>query len=784
MPASLRNAVAKADIKYMLLHELAHLKRKDNIVNLITNILQILHWFNPMIWYGFIKMRDDRELACDATVLYHLNESEVNSYGKAIVNLLKSYTAPRKLPGLTGILEKKSQAKRRIERIARFNRNTYKWSTVAILVLLLMSCSMLSNPKVSVQEHNKTSSPIVSAPEDYVSDIFTVSTEVIKEGDLENLYIKAGYLDEQDDWTYFYGFPLDREEGSAYSLKSGPIYRIKSDGTSKTEIVSGNVEFIDLQDDWLYYKESDKLYRINLKSGDKSLVTKGVTGDVVIEGDWIYFSTGELKKIKTDGSEQKTIINEKVNNFILHEGWIYYITGEDAQLVKVDVNGTEKSMLIDRLVDNIAYRDNILFYYYRELYQQHYTPTVAGTEDFGNLVLIYKSGEGFDDIINDWFIKRTEGGGCRVEKINGNAAFDFHFYNTDAYDLNIDDEWVYLTDGNDLLIASIDGLTVKRIVQTKAGVFDSDDLLSQAITDAVKDNSAYKRFSIYEDENWIYYMIPNMRTINRISTDYKVNMHIASGVHNVLGVYNDWIYFISGLYQDSYIAYSLLRVKLDGTGLERVNNLDYNEAKIIGDWVYGTGFDKIHKIKLDGTEETIVYDGQSQMTIFADEWIYFQSADYYLHRIRYDGTGLEKVSSYGLVGLGYMIEYEGWIYYRITSSYQGKENGLYRIKGDGSRTDKLIGQDYNSRFVIYNDWIYYTKDTEIYKMKLNGEGKTKIYDNDTYIFSIIDLTENNIIIADAHSDETMPSRFTRINLDDNSKVEILDLYDIYGRETS
>ena len=59
MPTSMRNNIAESDMKYILLHELAHLKRKDNVVNLIVNILQSLHWFNPMIWFGFSKMRDD-----------------------------------------------------------------------------------------------------------------------------------------------------------------------------------------------------------------------------------------------------------------------------------------------------------------------------------------------------------------------------------------------------------------------------------------------------------------------------------------------------------------------------------------------------------------------------------------------------------------------------------------------------------------------------------------------------------------------------------------------------
>ncbi len=34
--------------------------------------LQILYWFNPLVWYAFKEMRIDREIACDISVLKSL----------------------------------------------------------------------------------------------------------------------------------------------------------------------------------------------------------------------------------------------------------------------------------------------------------------------------------------------------------------------------------------------------------------------------------------------------------------------------------------------------------------------------------------------------------------------------------------------------------------------------------------------------------------------------------------------------------------------------------------
>ncbi|NLB42858.1 MAG: DUF5050 domain-containing protein [Clostridiales bacterium] len=800
MPTSMRNAMTESDMKYIILHELAHLKRKDNTANLITNILQVLHWFNPMIWFGFSKMRDDRELACDAAVLFHLNDHEINHYGKAIVNILRSYTTPIKLPGLTGIIEKKSQAKRRIERIARFSKKSYKWSIVAVLVLVIMSISMLTNPRALVLENDETSNP-----EDSVSDFFTASTEVIPEDDLANLYIKAAHLEDKGDWTYFYGLPLDREEGSAYSLSSGPIYRIKSDGTSKTKIVDGVVEFIGLKDDWLYYKESNSLYRINLINGDKSLILRDVTGKVVIEGDWIYLYAGELIRINTDGTERETITNEKFNDFILHKDRIYYSTYKG--LSEISINGTNKIVIVDRPIDYMAIWDNKIYYNYtstssetsvvlidgleKEFINKLYTNYVnyldlAG-DDYGTAYsdsYTYGGSGRFEGIINGWLLLQGEGG-YYVRKIDGEESYNVGFYD-DVPEISVDDEAIYVVSRNSLNIRTFDNdLRVNTISQNEEGVFNSDQIINKAFSDAVKDNIYYNITSVYEDEDWIYYMSLDS-IINRVSTDYKVNIPIVSNVQSFVGIHDGWIYYINGYNLDYEYTYDLFRVKVDGTDVEKVNDNYYsNGAKIVGDWFYGADFDKIHKMKLDGTEEVVLYDGQSQYTIFTDEWIYFQPNNNYLYRVNFDGSKLEQVSTYRLQGLGYMKENDGWIYYRITSSYEGNEDGLYRIKGDGLRTDKLIGKDFSGGFAIYEDWIYYTKDSWIHKMRLNGEDDTKIYENDTENISVTEVTDTNIVFYSyyTHEDPLRYPRCYKIDIDGTNKKEILDYYDVYGRET-
>ncbi|MFC4802056.1 BlaR1 family beta-lactam sensor/signal transducer [Neobacillus sp. GCM10023253] len=140
LPSKTQEAFSLNELKYVLLHELHHHKSKDLFVNYAMWIVHILYWFNPFVWYALKRIRMDRELACDASVLNLLDESGYIEYGYTIIRFAdkkQDRTLKQFAPGIGGT---KKQIKQRIQCIASFSRDSLllKWKSKVICAVLGM----------------------------------------------------------------------------------------------------------------------------------------------------------------------------------------------------------------------------------------------------------------------------------------------------------------------------------------------------------------------------------------------------------------------------------------------------------------------------------------------------------------------------------------------------------------------------------------------------------------------------------------------------------------------
>ena len=144
LPKKFTGNFSLRELRHIFLHELAHVKRRDLWMNWLVALLQVVHWFNPLVWLAFARWRADRELACDAMALEAAGTEHRQDYGRTILRLLENFTHQTAVPGMVGILEDKRQLKRRIEMIARFKPSPY-WSVSALALVAVIAAGCLTD---------------------------------------------------------------------------------------------------------------------------------------------------------------------------------------------------------------------------------------------------------------------------------------------------------------------------------------------------------------------------------------------------------------------------------------------------------------------------------------------------------------------------------------------------------------------------------------------------------------------------------------------------------------
>ena len=141
LPIHLISDYNESDMRYMLLHELQHYTHKDAVASYLMNLAGVVYWFNPLVWYALKEMRNDREVACDTSVLKMLEEDAYEDYGNTLINFAEkvSLTPFPFAAGLGGNME---QMKRRIINIASYEKPTFmkriKGMTAFMLTAVLL----------------------------------------------------------------------------------------------------------------------------------------------------------------------------------------------------------------------------------------------------------------------------------------------------------------------------------------------------------------------------------------------------------------------------------------------------------------------------------------------------------------------------------------------------------------------------------------------------------------------------------------------------------------------
>lgn len=99
LPPALLAGVDPRQLEMILLHELAHVRRWDNLVNLGQRIVESLLFYHPVVWWLSGRLRLDRELCCDGIVVAHTGQRR--EYARVLASFVLS---DRPLPSVAAAM--------------------------------------------------------------------------------------------------------------------------------------------------------------------------------------------------------------------------------------------------------------------------------------------------------------------------------------------------------------------------------------------------------------------------------------------------------------------------------------------------------------------------------------------------------------------------------------------------------------------------------------------------------------------------------------------------------
>ncbi len=96
LPANFETHFHPQQQYFALLHEMAHIRRKDLWAASLVLVFRTLNWPNPLVHYGARKFRADQEAACDATVLDLIGQAAQtrHAYAETLVHAAKTVLRP------------------------------------------------------------------------------------------------------------------------------------------------------------------------------------------------------------------------------------------------------------------------------------------------------------------------------------------------------------------------------------------------------------------------------------------------------------------------------------------------------------------------------------------------------------------------------------------------------------------------------------------------------------------------------------------------------------------
>lgn len=133
----------EGDMRHVIAHERAHIRRRDHWWKPLGFVLLTVHWFNPLMWVAYILLCRDIELACDEKVIKELGDEQRADYTQALVHC----SINRRMIAACPLAFGEVGVKIRVRSIMNYRKPTFWIIVTAVVACVAVAVCFLTDPK-------------------------------------------------------------------------------------------------------------------------------------------------------------------------------------------------------------------------------------------------------------------------------------------------------------------------------------------------------------------------------------------------------------------------------------------------------------------------------------------------------------------------------------------------------------------------------------------------------------------------------------------------------------
>ncbi len=130
------------DMEHVIAHEQAHIQRKDYLWKPLGFMILTLHWFNPLVWLGYVMLCRDIELACDEKVVKEFNNEQRADYSQALLTC----SVNRRMIAACPLAFGEIGVKNRVKTVLNYKKPAFWVAAIAFIAVIVVALCFLTNP--------------------------------------------------------------------------------------------------------------------------------------------------------------------------------------------------------------------------------------------------------------------------------------------------------------------------------------------------------------------------------------------------------------------------------------------------------------------------------------------------------------------------------------------------------------------------------------------------------------------------------------------------------------